>query len=159
MSTIHLAAKEVGHCSPRCYMGVIDMGKQMEVAINREGKQRGVAARELFQAERSCTKWHPYTPGLSPQEHLQETRMLELELKRQEFEERMEADRKSWQQGSEDSRKDFDLKLFRQGQEFNERSQKVNFRLTIVLGIFTVVEVVATVLPLAYPNGLPWLMK
>ena len=85
--------------------------------------------------------------------------MLELELKRQEFEERMEADRKSWQQGSEDSRKDFDLKLFRQGQEFNERSQKVNFRLTIVLGIFTVVEVVATVLPLAYPNGLPWLMK
>ena len=97
--------------------------------------------KEAAQKDRECLKWHPYTPGISPQAHLEQVRMQELERKRQEFEERM--DRKN---------KEFTLKL-------DKRNRCVQIWLSVILGIFALAEVAAALLQVAFPNGWPWLMQ
>lgn len=49
--------------------------------------ERNKAAKVVFNKLRpDCHKWFPYTPGLSPGEHLQEFRMQQLEQDRRKFE-------------------------------------------------------------------------
>ena len=56
----------------------------------------------------------------------------------------------------------FELKLFEMNHTLNEKAEKSNKRVTMVMIAFAILEVVvgaASVMQLAYPNGWPWLMK
>ncbi len=53
--------------------------------------ERNKAAKIVFNKLRpECHKWFPYTPGLSPEKHLQEFRMQQLEQDRKKFELKLE---------------------------------------------------------------------
>jgi len=132
---------------PQCYVNAFDLWNEIRTAV-QDGNNEFAAARQVFDSDRHCSKWHRYTQGYSPQEHLEELRVQELESKRQEFEHRMEVDKKN-----------FELKLFKMGQELAQRHQRVNFWLAVALGSFAIVEAIATVLQLRFPNGWPWLTK
>ena len=52
--------------------------------------ERNEAAKVVFNKPRpECHKWFPYTAGLSPEKHLQEFRMQQLEDNRREFERKL----------------------------------------------------------------------
>jgi hypothetical protein len=124
---------------PQCYIRVCDVWEEI-LMVRRTGSALNAANREIFEKDRQCPKWHRYTPGFSPQEHLEDVRMTELELKRQEFE----------------------LRLFEMNRRLNEQSERSNKRVTCVLILFAIFEVLfgaASVLQLAYPEGWPWLMN
>ena len=78
-----------------------------------------------------------YDQGFSPQEHLQEARMLEIELKRQQFEQKMQDDHKAVL-----------LEL-----------DKRNRRFSWIIGFFAAAEVFAAFAQMAFPNGWPWLQR
>jgi hypothetical protein len=44
------------------------------------------ALRDVLTADRQCSKWYPYTQGLSPKEHVEELRMMQLEEDRRKHE-------------------------------------------------------------------------
>jgi hypothetical protein len=92
---------------------------------------------QVLNNPRNCKKWYPYTPGFSPQEHWEEVRMHELELKRQQFEKQMAADHKAVLM------------------EFDRRNRIFSW----VIGVFAAAEVFAAFAQMAFPNGWPWLMK
>ena len=52
------------------------------------------SVKTVIDKDRACRKWYPWTPGFSPQQHLEEMKMLDLEQRRREFEEKMEASRR-----------------------------------------------------------------
>ena len=85
MSSIHLSAKNVDITFPQCYVNAISIWTETEAA-KREGMGMETAARTAFNRPRSCDKWHQYTHGFSPQDHLQEERVRALELERRTFE-------------------------------------------------------------------------
>lgn len=112
---------------PRCYFDCADLWKEIDALEREKSTTRTLAMAKVFDTDRQCKKWHTYTPGFSPQEHWEEVRMLELELKRQEFEKKMD-----------DSNKCFQVKI------------------TCILALIAFLEIVVTVLQLFYPTGIPW---
>lgn len=43
----------------------------------------------VFERDRDCPKWYPWTPGFSPKEHLEDSRANQLERDRRRFELRL----------------------------------------------------------------------
>lgn len=140
MSGIRLDAGREIQGFPQCYVNAEDLWREIDLG-KREGKNEYLHARGVFEKDRKCPKWHRYTPGFSPQEHLEELRAQELELKRQEFEQRMAADQKE---------------LMRKLDSGNKRVQLI---LGLVLGGIAVVEIIVGLLQVLYPTGFPWLQN
>lgn len=136
ISPIRLEAAREIYGFAQCYVNADDiLGEcQKEVQSGSEYQHR----RQVFAKDRDCPRWHQYTPGLSPQQHLEEERVLELELKRQQFEQKMVQDHKDFMSTIDANNKCFQLKV------------------TCVLGFIAVVEIIVTGLQLLYPTGLPW---
>jgi len=80
--------------------------------------------------DRKCSYWYPYTEFRSPREHYEEYKMLELERRREEFEQRMETERKG-----------FELKLDERNREERKRTGRIMIRLTVAAIIFAFAEV------------------
>lgn len=71
--------------------------------------ERNEAAKAVFNKLRpECHKWFPYTPGLSPREHLQEFQMQQLENDRRAFEERLDNSNKQFLAGLEHERRQWE---------------------------------------------------
>jgi len=71
---------------PACFRGVDDVQSNFASITSRSPSDKFY---EIINRNRQCKKWKQYDPGFSPIDHLQEWRMNELELKRQEFEKNM----------------------------------------------------------------------
>ncbi len=94
--------------------------------------ERNEAAKSVFNKLRpECHKWFPYTPGLSPEKHLQEFRMQQLEQDRRAFE----------------------LELFKMSQDIQENSNKSNKRVTWLFVVLAIVAILIAVL-VATPDSL-----
>ena len=72
-------------------------------------------------------------------------KFAELEIKRQEFEQRIEADRRKFEQG-----------LSQLNLDIVNRNEKLNRRLMWAFGI---IASILGLIQLGYPDGLPWLMR
>ena len=108
--------------------------------------ERNEAAKVVFNKLRpECPKWFPYTPGLSPEKHLQEFRMQQLEQRREEFEQRMERERK-----------EFELKLDERNREERKRTDRIMIWLTVAAIVFAAMQVYAA---LATINPNSWLFN
>jgi len=77
-----------------------------------------------------------------------------------------ESSRRDFELRLEKDRKDFDLKLFEISQKVQEDSRKIaersdsfNRRMTFFFVVLAFLELFATVASLAFPNGIPWLVK
>ncbi len=64
---------------PACLRGVVQFESE-----NEAGSVEGMSLEEvekltleLFNKDRGCSKWYPYRPGFSPQQHLFEVQLLE----------------------------------------------------------------------------------
>ncbi|MGD9728163.1 MAG: hypothetical protein AB7G68_11825 [Nitrospiraceae bacterium] len=136
-SAIRLEAAREIQGFPQCYVNVSNLWGEINKATRAEGLDAFTASRQAFSKDRRCPKWHRYTPGFSPQEHLEEIRMTELEQKRQEFE----------------------LKLFEMNRSLNDKADASNWRVTKWLMFFAFLEVLFGAAQLAYPDGWPWLMR
>jgi len=127
-------------CAIVCYRNAAQARNDFVIFQDRAGRDAKKAL-EVIHAQRDCSKWYQYTPGFNPAEHLTDLRMNELELKRQEFEHKMDRDNKQ-----------FTAML-------DERNRKFQIILAIVLGIFAIAEVAAAIIQVAFPSGWPWLMR
>lgn len=127
-------------CAIICYRNAAEAGNDFVIFQDRAGRDAKKAL-EVIHKPRNCSKWYQYTPGFAPAEHLTDLKMNELELRRQEFEHKMDSDNKR-----------FTAML-------DQRNRRFQIVLAIVLGIFAMAEVAAAFVQVAFPNGWPWLMR
>lgn len=123
---------------PRCYVDAADIGEEIST-LKRLGTADARATVEVFRKERDCERWRPYTLGFSPQEHYEKARLETLEKQRQRFE----------------------FNLSERNRLSDEKTERSNWIVVWVLGIFALIEVIVggiSLLQLTYPNGWPWLM-
>ena len=118
---------------PVCFRNVQEVRAELEF-FQEPKNQNPDACLTVINRERSCSQWCAYIPGFNPKEHFVYLKFAELEIKRQEFEQRMEADRRT-----------FELGL-----------AKMNRKLTVIFGVLAFA---LAFIQLGYPNGLPWLVK
>lgn len=95
----HIIEIERGNrnATPACLVREVDFKDELGELWSRTGipndtetrKKLEAATVSALNADRRCSKWFAYAPGLSPKEHLQDCRMLNLEQRRQEFETRL----------------------------------------------------------------------
>jgi hypothetical protein len=138
LSDVHIEGRQI-ITFIHCFINETDLWEFID-AGRAHGEHIPVVTKKVLQEDRQCPKWHQYTPGFSPQQHLEEERALELELKRQQFEQRMDKENK-----------EFTVRL-------DVRNRRFQFWLAVVLGIFAIAEVLAAFVQVAFPNGWPWLM-
>ncbi len=123
---------------PRCYFNCADLLGEIDGRVRSESTTRTLATWHVLWKDRNCHKWHPYSQGFSPQEHWEEVRMQELELKRQQFEQKMVNDHKAFMTLMED------------------RNWWFQFWIAFILGAIAVLEILVGIFQLLYPSGLPW---
>lgn len=126
---------------PHCYLDVYDIWGTIDQTRRKTQNTEPLAAMEVFSADRGCPKWHRYTQGFSPQEHLGEIRMQKLELERQQFEQKMANDQNTFMTNLDSKNKTFQLIL------------------GLVLGGIALIEIFVGALQVVYPAGWPWLQK
>jgi hypothetical protein len=100
-----------------------------------EWQQRCVAA---LLKDRQCPSWVAYVEGLPPEWHLEMNQMNVLQKAREEWELRMEEDRRGWQR------------------EFQKQASKFGNRLAIAAAILGGLQVIAAFISLT-PES--WLVK
>jgi hypothetical protein len=78
---LHIPDTFTGQIStdPACLRRAADLAQEMSGTTN-------TAAATVLGKDRHCDKWHAYTPGLNPKEHLEEFKARELERERRRFE-------------------------------------------------------------------------
>lgn len=81
--------------APRCFRGV-DVGGEIRdstglpdypIRTEEHQQRQNAAGKKVLEAARECELWFPYTPGMSPKEHLEEYKMLQLEQERRGWQE------------------------------------------------------------------------
>ena len=140
---------------PVCFRHAANIEAEATQLCSTENNLTSYDARvKSISGDRKCKDWYPYTPGIEPKDHLNKLEMERLEEQRRDFELRLEKERK-----------EFDLRLFEISQKVQEDSTRVvqssdrfNRRVTWFFIVLTILEVVATILTLAFPNGIPWLV-
>lgn len=132
---------------PFCFRGAVAFETEDELGLmaTRPAEERDKAAADVFQRDRRCPKWYPYRPGFSPQAHLEELRMLELEQRRENFEQRMEAERRG-----------FEWSLAAQAEKAERKRYKVVIWVALAAFIFAVLQVAAAILALGEDS---WIVK
>jgi len=139
---------------PICFVHATSLADEMG-KLECQGVPGDQRLRQVIEAGRHCKGWHPWRPGFDPQWHVEDLRILQLEEGRRQFE-----------QDIEQRRQEFDLKLFEMSQKvledsrrIAERSDAFNRRTTWFFVALAVLEVAGTLLALAYPNGIQWLVE
>jgi hypothetical protein len=110
---------------PECFRHVASIrGEIQQIPDNNADKS--AAAKRVFSKDRECEYWYPYTLGLTPKEHLEEVKMQLLE----------------------NSRRDFELRLFKITEQIQKDSRKIatrsfwfNLFFTLVLIFLTCVQI------------------
>ena len=82
---------------PACIRGAANLLGECG-AEHASGADLDDSTKRVINRDRNCPKWYPYTPGLDPVRHLEEFRRLEIEQRREEFEERMENERQAFEE-------------------------------------------------------------
>jgi len=109
---------------PVCAIGVIRIDAEIRTQVSNDVAYEGAAAK-ILSIQRHCEKWYPYSSGMTPGEHLEEKRMIDF-AKRQEaflngllaqnqtFLDRLERDRRNWedQQQKESAKRDASRRRF-----------------------------------------------
>jgi hypothetical protein len=134
---------------PDCYVNAAHLWEEIADA-RKAGDSEYASVRNVLRRDRHCKHWYSYTPGFSPQWHLGEIKMQELELKRQEFERRMADDHKALLLQMETENKRF-LAILDKG------NKRVLLILGFVLGGIAVLEIIVGLFQVLYPTGFPWL--
>ena len=114
---------------PWCFVGKGDFLKELG------GIQATVftdKVREVIERDRKCPSWYPWREFASPKEHFEESMVLAMEQRREEFEQKMENDRKA-----------FELKLDEGNREERKRTNRVMKWLAFAAIIFALAEVAA----------------
>jgi hypothetical protein len=124
---------------PACFVSAIPRFYDAMSPYLERGDPLEDAAKHAFLEDRHCKEWFPYTQGRSPKEHLEELKMLQLEQRRQEFEERMEKDRR-----------DFESKLDELNREERRRTDNVMKWLAFAGIVFSVVQAMVALFAIVF---------
>lgn len=128
---------------PWCFVGEAFIGD--ELVENRTTEQDYETMRRILRKDKNCPSWYKWTEFVSPKEHFEEYKMTQLELKRQEFEQQIEGDRRK-----------FELELQKSNEQERKRSDKIMIGLTIALILFALFQVVAAFLGITNDS---WVIK
>ena len=147
MSWVRIGNYHVTGPSPQCYVNTAKILEEIDLYIQTE-KRREEGASKAFNRDRQCLKWHLYTPGFSPQQHLEEERMLDLEFQRQKFQKQMADDQKAIM-----------LKLDADQKEIIRLNDIRNRWFQWILAGIAVLEIFVGLLQVLYPSGFPLLQN
>jgi hypothetical protein len=149
-------------CVPCCYAGAAPLAQEITGDVPQSSdykkwdhQRAGWQQKSLIalSKDRKCPSWVEYIEGLSPQWHLESHQMNLLQKAREEWEMRMEQDRREWQ-------RDFQAQLEQDRREWNEKFQSQSSRLSNQLAcaatIFGLLQVIAAIIGLT-PDS--WLVK
>jgi hypothetical protein len=138
---------------PICFKQVVSITE--EIKLLASAADRYEAARQTFERDRDCGSWYPYISGFGPKEHSDKLLMEQLEERRMNFELAIEK-----------QRQDFEMKLFemsqriqQDSQEITKRSDAFQRRINWFFFILALLGTVGTLLQLAFPDGIPWLVN
>jgi len=113
--------------------------------------------------DRHCPAWYAYMPGFSPQEHLRDFRMQELEELRRQTDDARERDRRAYEERTEERRREFEKELTERSQitrqEFDRADQLQNRRLMkmgiIFAAILGLLQIIAAIIGALLTNSHP----
>ncbi len=128
---------------PWCYVGKADF--QTELGGIAATAFQPDKMREIIEEDRKCPSWYPWREFATPKEHFEESMMLAMEKRREEFEQHMEQERRDWE-----------FKLEQLSKEERKRTNKTMKFLAIGAIIFAAAEVYATI---ASINPDHWLFR
>jgi len=118
---------------PWCFVGKANLKNDADElfdAKDEELNRENVCIHRVITKSRNCSSWYPWREFATPKEHYEEFKMLQLEQQRQEFEQKMEKDRRG-----------FELKL----EEINEHERKRTDNIMIGLAIVGVILALAQI--------------
>jgi hypothetical protein len=115
---------------PACFANVANLQKEFVDALAITGLQGNAIEHEcslvLIEKPRECKSWYPWTEYRSPKEHFEEYKTQQLEQ----------------------SRRDFETRLFESNQKLTKDYNMVMLRLTVAAIIFAIAQIVAALLAL-----------
>ena len=129
---------------PAYFQHAFDLRAEWDAEV-AGGSDHEVASRTIMYRDRDCECWYPYRPGHSPKEHLEESRMMQLEQERRDLQMRLA------QMGEESSRDRLEIaKALRATTEatarFTTRWTYIAVGVAVVVLLLTTVGVVYNVL-------------
>ena len=81
---------------PVCFVGAADLDAEFG-SRGPDDSRLAESAKVVFDKDRKCPKWYPYTPEFSPKEHLERHQTERAEHERRQFEERLEENRRQFE--------------------------------------------------------------
>jgi len=132
---------------PCCFVNELPLSKKFRDLEKKYGttKDNSEISMEITARDIKCPKWTHYQSFRTPKEHFEGFKMLELEQRREEFEQRIEKERK-----------EFELRLDELNRKERKRTDKVMKWLAIAAIIFAVAEVVAALLGITSDS---WILR
>ena len=112
---------------PWCFVGKADFVKELGdigAKIHQADK-----VREIIEKDRQCPSWYPWREFASPKEHFNESMMLAMEQRREDFEQRMEKERT-----------EFELKLDEANKQERKRTNRIMIGLAVAAIIFAALQ-------------------
>jgi len=123
----------VADTEPMCFMGKINL----MAILQNEGDAKLL---EAITADRKCEAWYPYMPGLSPKEHYEQLIMQRLEADRRSYEQRTEESRRRYEKEMTDAA-EADRRRFDAANESRNRALIVAS--IIIGGIIGIAQIIA----------------
>ena len=74
---------------PVCVRGTFDLGMELQEAGGGVISEDPADVRAVLHRDRQCPDWFPYQPGLSPEKHLDQMFMIQMEQARREHDRRL----------------------------------------------------------------------
>lgn len=122
------------HPNPECFLHAVNLPDELGVEVGKRGGGNwNAGAQSIFWKDRHCSEWFLYSPGMNPKRHFERYEMQRLEQ----------------------SRRDFELRLFELSQKLQAdslRTARWNFWASVIFGIIVVVLSIMQVWLASRPN-------
>jgi len=94
---VYLSKDNDIYAFPHCHVNAFPLSSEISEYRKENSSWEHQAIRQVVVKKRMCRSWHPYTPGFSPQQHLEQVRMEQLEIDRRRFENEMNQSNRNFQ--------------------------------------------------------------
>lgn len=114
-----------------CSVGHADLHREA-LKAKTESISQQKAAIQILEDPRNCPHWFPYSPGMSPSEHLEQRRLLEFAERQERFHDRLLDEQKSYFNGLELSRRKWEEEREAANERQARRARLTEFVLVII---------------------------
>jgi hypothetical protein len=128
---------------PWCFVKAANLNQEAEEYAAANGVDKNQATFEVITTARNCPSFYSWTEFISPKEHFEEYKAAQAEKDRRAFEREL-----------------FDMsqRVQEDSHRLASESHSFNTKITCLVVVLALAEVLGTMAALAYPDGIPFLI-